>query len=108
MAVSERKPARDFWIRLKGHVRNESNARGFTFKLLSRDEIDVETSNGQALSVRFTLTDDRPKLNYELEDGTLKELQFVLAEKPCFRYKEVNYSPEALASKMFKELLASR
>jgi hypothetical protein len=109
MTTEELSAARDFWNNFTILIEMESNKQGLKFTQTSSDEIVVETKDRRVLTVRFKPADRNRQLSYELEDGTLKELQFVLAEgKSFFRYEGVNHSFESLGSKMLAELLASR
>jgi len=108
MTAMELKAARDFWSQLTETLKTESKTKGLTFKMMPGNATEVATRDGRTLNVRFKPEDDHHQLTYELEDGTLKELQFVLAVKPYFRDGGVNYTPEGLREKMIRELQAPR
>jgi hypothetical protein len=108
MTELELEAARGFWSRFKDWMQTESSKRELRYEEMSLDGINVSPRDGRGVRVRFEPADDRRQLNYELPDGTLKELQFVLAEKAYFRHEGVNYSAERLGQKMLEELQASR
>lgn len=97
-----------FWSAFKESLQARCGKQNLQVRELSANEIEVTTRDCHALRVTFRPTDGCRHLSYELEDGTLKDLQFVLAGRAYFRCETVNYSVEGLGQKMFGELLAPR